>query len=368
MKWKSPILFFTLLIAVACGSNSTYKKTISKEGKIIEFAEHFELIQDSGFVRLHILDAENKSIKFKAVLAKKVPSSLPKDYVFIQTPVKRMIALSSTHIGMLSKLEGINSVVGVSNQNYLDNKELIDRTKSGKAIELGDEGMIPMESIVRSQAELIVFSDFGNPFPHAAQLTKLGFTILPNVDWREEQPLGKAEWIKLYGYLIGKEKESIKIFNSIKEKYLELKQEMKLVSKRPSVISGNLIGDIWYAPNGKSYNAQLISDAGGEYVYAKTEGTGSIMRSMEQILSENRSTKFWINPGFKSKQEITVYNPKLKLVPAFQNNQVYCYSARMNYFWEMSAVEPHLVMEDLILIFHPELAKKKTFNFYSRIN
>jgi iron complex transport system substrate-binding protein len=269
---------------------------------------------------------------------------------------------------MLSNLEGINSVVGISNKNYIDNKELLERSKSGKAIELGDEGMIPIESIVRSKAELIVFSDFGNPFPHATQLSKLGFIILPNVDWREEEPLGKAEWIKLYGFLIGKEKESIEIFNSIKEKYLTLKQEMKTVSQRPSVISGNLIGDIWYAPNGKSYNSQLISDAGGEYVYAKMEGTGSIMRSMEQILSENGSTRFWINPGFKSKKEISAYSSKLKLVPAFQHNQVYCYSARMNYFWEMSAVEPHLVLEDLILIFHPDKAKKKTFNFYSRIN
>lgn len=366
MKWKLYILFLLVLITVSCGQNKT-ATTNQKNNAIIEYAEHFELIQDSGFVRLHILDAENKSIKFKVVLAKKAPASMPKDYVFIQTPVKRMIALSATHIGMLSKLEGINTVVGVSNKNYIDNTELLERMKNGKAIELGDEGMIPMESIVRSKAELIVFSDFGNPFPHATQLSKLGFTILPNVDWREEQPLGKAEWIKLYGYLIGKEKESVAIFNSLKEKYLALKQEMKEVSERPTVISGNLIGDIWYAPNGKSYNAQLISDAGGEYVYAKTQGTGSIMRSMEQILSENGSTKFWINPGFKSKQELTVYSAKLKLVPAYQNNQVYCYSARMNYFWEMSAVEPHLVLEDLILIFHPELAKKKTFNFYSRI-
>jgi len=368
MKWKSFIVFLSLLIATACAKSAPSKKANVENGEIVEFAEHFELIQDSGYVRLHILDAENNSLKFKAILAKKVPDSLPKDYIFIQTPVKRMIALSSTHIGMLSKLEGINTVVGVSNKKYINNSELLERTANGKAIDLGDEGMIPMESIVRSKAELIVYSDFGNSFPHEDQLKKLGFIILPNVDWREEQPLGKAEWIKLYGYLIGKEKESIQIFNSIKEKYLLLKTEMQAVSKRPSVISGNLIGDSWYAPNGKSYNAQLIVDAGGEYVYSKTKGTGSIMRSMEQLLSENNSTDYWINPGFKSKKKIIQYNPKLKLVKPFQNNQVYCYSNRMNYFWEMSAIEPHLVLEDLILIFHPEKARTKNFNFYKRIN
>lgn len=368
MKWNSFIIVLLLIFTTACFNSKLTKKAKTKIGKIVEYAEHFELIQDSSFIRLHILDAENKTIKFKAILAKKAPANLPKDYTFIQTPVKRMIALSSTHIGMLSKLGGINTVVGVSNKNYIDNKELLERTANGKAIELGDEGMIPMESIVRSNAELIVFSDFGNSFPHENQLKKLGFIILPNVDWREEQPLGKAEWIKLYGYLIGKEKESTKIFNTIKEKYLSLKREMQDVSKRPIVISGNLIGDSWYAPNGKSYNAQIIADAGGDYVYSKTIGTGSIMRSMEQILSENHSTDFWINPGFKSKQEIVQYNPKLKMVKPFQNNHVYCYSNHMNYFWEMSAIEPHLVLEDFILIFHPEKARSKTFNFYKRIN
>jgi len=39
----------------------------------------------------------------------------------------------------------------------------------------------------------------------------------------------------------------------------------------------------------------------------------------------------------------------------------------MNKFWELSAAKPHLVLEDLIHIFHDKATEEYVFNFYQKI-
>ena len=124
------------------------------------------------------------------------------------------------------------------------------------------------------------------------------------------------------------------------------------------------MGDIWYAPAGESYVAQLIADAGGNYLFKETKGTGSISLSMEKILASGEKD-IWINPGMTSKKDILEGNPLATKLNSFK--RVYCYSPNMNAFWENSAIQPDYVLEDLIRIFHPELLQEGKFHFYAEI-
>ena len=236
-----------------------------------------------------------------------------------------------------------------------------------EVIEMGEQNSIPAESIIASKVDILIYDGFGHTFQHEEQLEKIGIVCLANYDWREIHPLGKAEWIKLYGYLTGKEKAAIDYFNEVEKEYNELKKIALNVVSKPSLFSGNMVGDIWNSPAGESFNAVLFKDANCKYVYANSKGTGSISKSFEQTLVDNRATDFWFNPGVVSKSELLKAHPKFSNFDAVKKNKVYSYSFSGNEFWERSAIEPHHVLSDLIHILHPEIENKRNYYFYRQL-
>jgi iron complex transport system substrate-binding protein len=347
---------FSLFFLFSCGQESvdTSEAISESTGSIeIEYAENLLLeTTDEGY-KVSILNPNSGSIE--------------KTYTVKSGEKKKIIGLTSTLNGMLSILGETDLLVGVSSMDYVYDADIRKKFERNEITEFGDETNHSVEKIIASDANTILYSGFGDEFPNHEKLEKLGFSIMPIYDWREIHPLGKAEWIKLVGILAGKEKEAIAFFEEVKQKYEATKSLLVDTKENPSVISGNLIGDIWYAPAGESYMARVIQDAGGDYIYAKTEGTGSTQKSIEQIIKDNRATDFWINPGIGTKRQIEKINPHCKHLDAFSNG-LYCYSPNTSKFWERSAAEPHLVLSDLIHIFHPEIEGIKTLHFYEQIH
>ena len=351
---------------ISCSDQNTTHKSSHKTANLIVFANTFEVIKDGENKRIHIINPESKTVE-KYFLTKNTTTIIPKGYTSIKVPISSLIALSGTHIGMLSKINGISKIVGVSDKKYIFNTVLLKNINSGKVIDFGSESSIPFESIVKTNAQVLIYSGFGQQFPQNKQLLKMGTVCIPNYDWKENHPLGKAEWIKLFGYLIGKEKEATSYFIQIVKEYNTLKTKASKLKISPSVFSGNLIGDIWYTPAGESFTANQFKDANADYIYAKTKGIGSIELSMEKILTDNSNTKFWINPGASSIKELIKQNPKMNYFSAVKNKNVYCYSPKMNEFWELSAIEPQHVLSDLIRILHPNKQTNDPLYFYQNI-
>jgi iron complex transport system substrate-binding protein len=369
MNFKLFIFLVLLLTACKTSSNEETQAKVPSEAKDqISYAKHLRIQKERDLVRIEILHPENGKATFKAILSKSKPKDILSGYSFIQIPVNDLAVLSATQIGMLSKLNEVSRISAVSSKKYIYNPTILRSIDEGKVKDLGDESLIPAESIISSGSKFLFYSDFGQAFPHTEQLQKIGITVIPNPDWREIHPLGKAEWIKLFGYLTGKEHEAISIFKQTEKEYLRLSKIAKEQTNKPSLISGNMLGDIWWAPSGESYNSTLFGDAGGNYVYSKTKGTGSIERTVEQIIDQNVTTKFWFNPGMNTKNEILSNSPKLKYLKLINSNNIYCYSHRMNFYWEMSAIEPHRVLEDLIRILHPEALPEGKLYFYKEVN
>ena len=108
-----------------------------------------------------------------------------------------------------------------------------------------------------------------------------------------------------------------------------------------------------------------IQLAGMNYIYRKTKGTGSVTIPMENILMDTKEVKYWINPGFSTKAEIVKSNPKVKNLNCYNNGKIYCYSHDVNKFWELSAVQPHLVLADLYSII--SVNSPKNLQFYKQL-
>lgn len=288
----------------------------------------------------------------------------------IHLPLHNITALSQTTVGMMTELDVIDRLSGILDVNYVHDPKVLARKKNGKLTEFMDEANFPVEKAVESKTELVIYSGFSREFPAGTKLAKFQIASIPFYDWRETHPLGRAEWVKLVGILCGKTKESVELFDSIEANYRKMCKKVAELEARPSVISGNFRGDQWTAPSGGSYMSILFSDAGADYVFKETEGTGSIFTSMERIIKLTENTDYWVNPGFSTKNEILEANPKGKHVGPMDlsgSQGVYCYSHAMNKYWERSAIEPHKLLEDLIHIFHPSIAPNSDLNFYKRL-
>ena len=113
-----------------------------------------------------------------------------------------------------------------------------------------------------------------------------------NLDFLEETPLGRAEWVKFMGLLIGKEKQADSVFNMIKDQYNKMLNLTGSITHTPEVFSGVLYGDTWFAPGANSFVAKLIQDAGGKYTWMDHNTSGSIELSFETVLERNINSEF----------------------------------------------------------------------------
>lgn len=355
---------FIVFILFSCNEKE-HKETTYKVENQIRYAQNLEILNKEDGSYIQITQPETKKT-IQYFIPAKNGNQKKTDYVTLPVKTEKIIVLSSTHIGMLSKVSGLDKIVGVSNEKYIYNPEIKKGLASGKIHDFGGEELISFEAIVQSGAQVIIYSGFGKDFPHQQKLQKLGIICIPNYDWKEEHPLGKAEWIKFFGLLIGNSNEANKYFDELESNFNELKAEHISAANKPTLLSGNLTGGIWYAPSGDSYMAQLFSNAGANYMYQNTKGIGSVELSLEEVISKNRHTDFWLNPGLSSKAEILESNPKAKYLDAFKNDRIYCYSPKMNFFWEKSAIEPDKVLSDLIKIFHSE-SEPTDLYFYTKL-
>lgn len=373
MKWY--LLFFLgIILFASCGekkSKSSSKnqlelKELSKRvpAKLtIEFAENFHVRSVKGGYEVELFDPNSHEVE--AVYQLTYDHSKKGEKV-IHIPVQHIAALSQTTVGMLSKLDAIQHVSGISKIDYVYSPELKTRFKNGRLFEFGEETNLPIEKIVQSKSDLIVYSGFGKELDATGKLQKLGIASIPNYEWRENHPLGRAEWIKLIGILVDKSDKAETVFSEIKRSYQQLCWKIRSLKDTPKVISGNFYSDQWIAPAGNSYMAILMNDAGANYVYRSRKGTGSIFLPIEKVIADNQRTPYWIQPGIASKSALSEMNPKAQFIGAYKNG-IYCYSHDMNRFWETSVIEPHLLLEDLIHIFHPDFEAGSSLHYYKRI-
>ena len=351
-----------IFMLFSCQNSIDTKKNNQTTDNICRYSKWLRIKESEHQVTIQIIHPDQNKvfrtfvIKDDSVFEKSLKNEISK--------TNRIAALSATHVGMLSELFAENSISAVSDERLIYNQRVKNQIKSGKTTSLGAEEQLSIDKIIFSKSNTIIYSAFSGEFKEESRLKKMGITCIPNFDWRETHPLGRAEWILLFGYLTGKENEAKRVFTEIVKSYEEIKSRVGGITT-VKAISGNFIGDFWYAPTGASFHAQLFKDAGLNYIYKDSKGTGSLPLSQEKIIADSKEVELWLNPGFSTKKEILNATPKAKFLPFFNHGEIYCISSKMNKYWELSAVKPHLILSDIYNIAHGN--KDAKLYFYSEV-
>ena len=83
--------------------------------------------------------------------------------------------------------------------------------------------------------------------------------------------------------------------NEVEKEYSRLSSMALEQSDRPKVMVGSAFQGTFYAPGGGSYVAQLVDDAGGDYIWRTGEDTGSLYLDIETVLVEGHGAPIWID-------------------------------------------------------------------------
>lgn len=309
------------------------------------YAECFRIIEFKSHKRIEVLNPETGGVDYSYSVGEN--KNLDK--------IERIVALSATHLGMINALDARNKVVGISSDKYLCDSLFSQKVEKNEVKAIGDIGMGDVEGYLSVNPDLIIVSGFNPDAPILKKMKTAGLKTFTNYDWKETHPLGRAEWVIVMGILLNKEAQAKELFKSIGERYHSIKEQVVNIDRKPSVLVGTMYGDIFNAPAGNSYMAKLLKDAGANYVYSATDGTASLSIPIEQVITENRRTDYWLNASAASKKGVIAMSEKFELLKAVETGSIYSYTKNVNCFWEESAIKPDQILLEIAQILHPQL-------------
>lgn len=365
--------FLIIIFITSCQSNANKAKdsaenTLPSSSK---YAKNFQIIPFNDYQKVIISNPIHQSnLEYYLVDVKKeIPKEIAHQKI-IRTPINKIVVSSTTHIAMLELLGVENSLIGFPQTYFVSSEKTRARINRGQVKELGNVQQLNTEILLTIKPDLIISFEITGSNKTMQELDKKGFNILVNTDWLEETPLGRTEWIKLYGALFNQEKKADSLFNSIENNYLEAVKLAQKATTKPAILSGIVFNDVWNLPAGESMEAQFLRDANADYLWTNTEGNGSLSLSIEAVLNKAKNADIWIGPGiYTSVDGLTNSNSMYKHFKALQIKQVYSYAhlkgATGGYlYFETAPTRPDLVLKDLIKIAHPELMRHYQFTYY----
>ena len=350
-----------MLIAVVCacsgkhaGQRGTGDQTASDSIVTIDvkYATGFS-VRDSADVRLVDM---GKDYRFALVSADE--TTVPVGYTKVRVPIKNTICMTALQLSNFTILDAHDVVKGLTGTKNLFNEDILQRVKDGRIVKIGMEGNFDTEMVMAANPDVIFISPFKRGGYDAIKET--GITLVPHLGYKELDPLGQAEWIKFVGMFIGKEKEACEIFNGIEQRYNDLKAKAQEAQTRPTVTSGEMHYGNWHAVGGKNYLAQIFRDAGADYVIHDDETAGEDLE-FEKMYELAANADYWrilnSHPGDFSYEALKASEPRNELFKAFKERKVIYCNMRQTPYYEISPVEPDVLLKDFVAIFHPELVE-----------
>ncbi len=341
----------------------------------------------------------------------------------IPYPVKSVVCMSSSHVAYLSELGKEECIKGISGTRFISNEKVRKLIANGKIADVGGENTPNYELIMAMKPDVVIaYGISGSNNSHIEKLQKFRIKVLTIGDYLENSPLGKLEYLKLFGELTGCKELADSLFTSKEQQYLSIKQMIAQalgrednqnnatapnnnnakensssdaaeatvtdttdvtaasITKRRDTKANNTkrratkvllnapYKGVWYVPGSENYTAQLIQDAGGEILGAKEGGANSAQLSFEQVYQYALQAEVWLHPNsINSLSELAAEHPLFKNIPALKNGKVYNNTLRNtpqggSDFWETGVVEPHIILQDLARILNPHILNPEILN------
>ena len=317
-----------------------------------KYAKSFAIQKTDSLTFLHLINDSNITETYTITPSKKIKETK-----------YRVVCLTNTVLPYLEIIDESNSIVGLADMEYLHPSSKV--LENEKIVNIGKNAQYDIETILSLNPDFVFISP--EQVPQTNRLKTLGIKTIIVSEYLENHPLGKLEWIKFISTFYHKEQTASHYLDSISKLYTNLTQIEKTTQK-PTVFSGMCYNGSWSVSGGNSFVAQLITDAGGIYNWNTNKSSGTVQLEYESVLEMAGNTDFWriqvfseSNPTYES---LLKENKTFKNFKAFTNRKIVFVNTKKTDYFGKGIVEPHIILADLIRIFHPTVLPNHKATYY----
>ncbi len=372
------LLVTSLLLAMSCGkqkeNNQSADEYFQMTDSVLEHADEFSDTITIKYAKGLQVGYEQDGIHVKINNPDPQATHSKPEEIIIRQPSKRFICTTALQLGNFEVLGLEDMIVGMNSLKNLFSPKMKEQMKNGQTVKIGKEGNFDLEAVIASKPDYIFVS--ASKHGGFEVLKECDIPIISHHGYKETDPLGQAEWVKLIGLLTGETKRANAVFDNIEKKYLKLKEETaSMISskkeERPTVISGRQIRDGWYIVGGKSYMAQIFKDAGADYVMSDNPDSGGTTLDFESVYAKGINADFWQTDGsFDGEytlQTLAAEDERYTTMDAYKNKKVIFCNLSETPYRELASVQPHLLLADFVKAFHQELLPNYQPRYYKLI-
>ncbi len=358
MKYRERSFFLLSLLLImcmaaltGCGKGSEEKKTsYGITGRLeLDHADQFSVeYYEGGYKHVHIADGTDYVLIPEGAARTDLGIS---GAVILQQPFGNIYLAASSAMDLFVRLDSLDRISTVSTraEDY-SVEEARTAMEAGSIRYVGKYSAPDYETILNSGCNLAIESTMITHSPQIREeLERLGIPVLVERSSYESSPLGRLEWIKLYGVLLDRQEEAERFYEAQKQKLEKVTEGLSSMSgrERPKVaffyISSN--GYVNVRKPG-DYISTMIEMAGGKYCLGELKDESQNALSTMNINWE----KFYqyavdadiliynstIEGELASVEDLTEKNGLFRDFKAVKEGRVYCTHANM--FQESSAV------------------------------
>jgi iron complex transport system substrate-binding protein len=276
---------------------------------------------------------------------------------------------------MLAALGKTWSIKALSGSAFVYNADIQKAVADGVIPDVGYDTALDFEKIIALQPDAVFAYGVGQEvLGTLTKLTDLGINVVLNAEYLERTALGKAEWLKFMAAFYDCQAEATTLFDTINHQYNRLKLLAAAdVKDKPKIMCGLPWKGSWYIPGGKTSIAEIIADAGGDFLWKDNDAHESYPVDIEAIIDKGAAADLWLNTGAaRTLEEIKSVDERLTHARPWKTDNVFNNYARIsagggNDFFETGVVQPQVVLEDLIRIFHPGLLPDGSLYYYVKL-
>lgn len=309
-----------------------YEKTME-----LKYAENFQVDYYEGGYTMLLLPMEHT--KFLVVPeGMEEPSGLEKDIIVLNRPIQNLYVVASSVMDMFQELDSLDTIAfsGQKEENwYIEGAK--KAMQEGKMQYAGKYNQPDYERIVSGNCSLAIENMMISHAPEVKEkLNEFGIPVMIERSSYETHPLGRVEWVKFFGALLGKEKEAEQIFQKQEEILKKVTGEEK---------TGKTVAFFFVTSNGmiqvrqsNDYIPKMIELAGGTYVFSDL-GEDSTKRStinmqVEEFYNGAKDADFLIynssiDGGVKNLEQLLEKCDVLKDFKAVKEGNVWCTTNNM---------------------------------------
>ena len=322
--------------SAADGTQKTHDTEISQQltfdhSETLDYAQKFSIDRYQDDYALVTITDDSRYLVVPE--GKVAPDDLDPDIVVIQQPVQNIYLAASAAMDMFVATDALDAVRFSSLKAdgwYIE--EAKKAMEDGDIIYAGKYSAPDYEMILNENCGLAIENTMILHTPEVKeQMEKFNIPVLVDHSSYETNPLGRTEWVKLYGLLTGHEDQAEQAFDAEAKAFEQVSDQDA---------TGKTVAFFYITTNGEAnvrksadYLPKMIELAGGSYIFDdlgdEEEATSTVSLQMEEFYAGAKDADYiiynsTIEGELSSLQDLLAKSPLLEKFKAVKEGHVYC--------------------------------------------